>query len=60
MEIRITDMSIKDAAHVLENLSLIMQNSLSHGDLPSEVYADMMEVMGGIATAIKADRRCAA
>ena len=60
MDIRLDTIGVIDAAHILESLSTIMQDSLSHGNLPTDVYADMMEVMGGIVTAIKASGRCAA
>lgn len=60
MDIRLDTIGVIDAAHILESLSTIMQDSLSHGDLPTDVYADMMEVMGDLATAIKREVGCAA
>lgn len=60
MEIRITDMSIKDAARILEQLAAIGQNSMDHGDLPSDYYASLFETMGGIATAIRQEAGCVA
>lgn len=60
MEIRITDMSITDAARILEQLAAIGQDSMSHGDLPHDLYAGLFETMGGIATAIRQEAGCAA
>ena len=60
MEIRITDMSITDAARILEQLAAIGQDSMSRGALPNDHYAGLFETMGGIATAIRQEARCAA
>lgn len=53
MEIRITDMSIKDAANILTDLASIMECSAERGDVPAEMYASAFEVMGALASAIK-------
>lgn len=60
MEIRIASMSVEDAAKVLEDLSLIMQDSIEHGELPSDLYAGAFEVIGALAAAIKEEARDAA
>lgn len=60
MEIRITDMSITDAARILEQLAAIGQDSMSHGDLPNDLYAGLFETMGNIATAIRQEAGCVA
>lgn len=58
MEIRITDMSITDAVRILEQLAAIGQDSMIHGDLPSDLYAGLFETMGDIATAIRLESGC--
>lgn len=60
MEIRITDMSVQDAAGVLSALASLMQNSAAHGDMPTEYYANVFELMGSIADAIRQEAGCAA
>ncbi len=53
MEVCIKDMSIKDAARVLQDLAAIMVCSAEHDDIPAEMHASAFEVMGAIAGAIR-------
>lgn len=59
MEIQITDMNVGDAAAVLENLAVVMQCSAEHGDMPSEAYASVFELMGALASAIRRETEAA-
>lgn len=51
---------IEDAARILENLSLIMQESTERGNLDPELYANVFELMHAMAAAIREKAGCAA
>ena len=60
MDIRLNAIGVEEAAHIMESLSMVMSDSMANGDLPSTVYADVMELLGDLATAIKREVGCAA
>lgn len=61
MDIRLNTIGVEEAAHIMESLSMVMSDSMANGgDLPSAVYADVMELLGDLATAIKREVGCAA
>ena len=45
---------IEDTARMMESLSLIMQESAERGNLAPELYADVFELMHGMAASIRA------
>lgn len=53
MEITIRDTGITDAASVLVDLAAVAQVSVERGDLPTETYAGVFEVMGALANAVQ-------
>ena len=51
---------IEDTARMMESLSLVMQESVERGNLAPELYADVFELMRGLAASIREKVGCAA
>lgn len=51
---------IEDTARIMEDISLIMQESVEHGNLTPELYASVFELMSAMAASIREKAGCAA
>lgn len=53
MKINIKDTGIADASGVLVDLAAVAQVSAERGDLPTETYAGIFEIVGALANAVQ-------
>lgn len=53
MEINIKNIGVKDASRVMVCLSLLMQDSTERGNLDTEIYAGVFEILSALAIAIE-------
>lgn len=60
MNFSLDTIDITDAARMLEDLAVIMQESAARGEVAPELYASAFELLGGVATAIREKAGCAA
>lgn len=51
---------VEDAARMLENVAVIMQESAARGNLAPELYASAFELLGSVAAAIREKTGCVA
>ncbi len=60
MNFSLDTIGIEDAAGMLENLAIIMQDSAARGGVAPELYVSAFELMGSVAAAIREKAGCAA